>query len=136
MLRSFVCSLAKSIARAIVIEPCDFEGVSIPTEVPGVPSFASQSQDAAIGLTIHEPTTGGRAEGSRYRLRRRNNRDTRWGQTQPPVDVGDSRSVRITAFNTGNAIENDRKYQVSVQAYNRVGDSDWSSWQTVTPTSV
>lgn len=136
MLRSFVCSLAKSIARALAIEPCGFEGVSIPTEAPGVPGFALQSQDAAIGLTINRSTTGGRAQGHRYRLRQRNNADTRWGRTQDPVDVGNSRSVRITALNSRNALRNDRKYQVSVQAYNSVGDSDWSSWQTVTPTGL
>ena len=104
-----------------------------PTEVPGTPVFTLTALPAAIGLAISQPTTGGRATGYRYRVRRRNADDTAWETVQAWVDLGTRRSATITQYSAMQAIEVGRRYEVKVIAYNVVGDGTETAYQEVVP---
>lgn len=98
------------------------------TTAPAVPDFDVEGLDAAIELLIHGVRT---AKGYRRQLRRWNT--NRWGSPATAVDIGTRKRETITRFNASNAIENNRRHQVRVQAYNDIGSSAWSGWEEVTP---
>ena len=102
-----------------------------PTEVPGVPTFTLTALSAAIGLRITRPATGGRAQGYRYRVRRRNAADTAWESAQAWVDLGTRRSTTITQYSAMQAIEVGRRYQVKAIAYNVFGNGTETAYQEV-----
>ena len=106
------------------------ENVPDPTERPGATTFFLDALDSAIRLRIAKTAL---AQGYRYRIRRRNAADTAWENAQPWVDAGSSRTVTITQYSAMQAIENDRRYEVKVIAYNVIGDGTESAYQEVTP---
>jgi len=108
-------------------------GFSTPTQVPGTAGFTLTALPAAILLEIFSPQTGGRAQGYRYRLRRRNADDTAWQAALPWVDVGRSRNITITNYSATQNIEVGRKYQIKVIAYNIIGNGTESGYKEVVP---
>lgn len=106
-------------------------GSVAPTMAPETPTLAVNGRDAAIHLTISRVRG---ASGYRYQLRRWIAAPTNaWGSPAGAVDVMRQTVQMITGFGTSDSIENNRRYQVRVQAYNDIGDSSWSAWTEVLP---
>ena len=108
----------------------DAENVPDPTERPGATTFFLDALDASIRLRIAKTAL---AQGYRYRIRRRNPGDTAWESVQAWVDVGASRTVMINQYSSTQGIENGRRYEVKVIAYNVIGDGTESGYLEVTP---
>lgn len=109
-------------------------GLPPPSAAPGIPTFTATAGDASIILSDVAPTTGGTPTQYAYQLSRRNAADTRWAAWQDRVTFTTLSPQTITVFNSGNAIENDRRHRIRVEAINGIGDSAWSDAVEVTPT--
>ena len=115
------------------IEKGGFGSPIAPTQVPGVAGFTLTALPAAIQLEIFRPSTGGIAQGYRYRIRRRNDDDTAWQPALAWVDLGRSRNATITRYSVTQLIEVGRKYEVKVIAYNIIGSGAESAYKEVIP---
>lgn len=105
-----------------------------PLVSPGVPTFTLTAGDRQIVIATVTPGTGGAPSGYRYQIRRRNNANTRWANTQGPFAFTTAPHT-ITALRPGTRIFNGLRYQVRLSASNAIGSSGYSAWQEVTPTA-